>query len=64
MKLKFMSSRIGEVIYGITLDPRSGEGTIAFNTSVVAERDLEQALGIFKRVYAAGLNVGDRKSVV
>jgi len=58
MKLKFMSSRIGEVIYGITFNPRSGDGTIAFNTAVVAERDLEQALGIFKRVYAAGLNVG------
>ena len=44
MTLKFMSSRIGEVIYGITFNPRSGEGTIAFNTAVVAERDLEQAL--------------------
>ena len=58
MNLKFMSSRIGEVIYGTTFNPRSGDGTIAFNTAVVAERDLEQALGIFKRVYAAGLNVG------
>jgi repressor of nif and glnA expression len=41
MKLKFMSSRIGELICGITFDPRTSDGTIAFNTAVVAERDLE-----------------------
>src|SRR5674536_43239 len=58
MTLKFMSSKIGEVIYGTTFNPRSGAGTIAFNTAVVAEHDLERALEIFKRVYAAGLNVG------
>jgi repressor of nif and glnA expression len=58
MTLKFMSSRIEELIYGITFDARTATGTVAFNTAVVAEGDLERALGIFKLVYAAGLNVG------
>jgi repressor of nif and glnA expression len=31
---------------------------VAFNTAVVAKDDLERVLGIFKLVYAAGLNVG------
>jgi global nitrogen regulator NrpRII len=64
MKLKFMSSRIGELIYGITFDPRTGEGTIAFNTAVVAEGDLDRALSIFKLVYSAGLNVGPNVRIV
>lgn len=58
MKLKFVSSRIGELIYGITLDPRTGKGRIAFNTAVVAEGDLERTLNIFKLAYSAGLSVG------
>ncbi|MGA2883716.1 MAG: DUF128 domain-containing protein [Halobacteriota archaeon] len=58
MTLKFMSSRIEELIYGITFDARTATGTVAFNTAVVAEDDLERALSIFKLVYAAGLNVG------
>jgi len=64
MKLKFMSSRIGELICGITFDPRTSDGTIAFNTAVVAERDLERALSICKLVYAAGLNVGPYVRIV
>ena len=58
MTLKFMSSRIEELIYGITFDARTATGTVAFNTAVVAEDDLERVLSIFKLVYAAGLNVG------
>ena len=53
-----MSSRIEELIYGITFDARTATGTVAFNTAVVAEDDLERVLSIFKLVYAAGLNVG------
>ncbi len=58
MTLKFMSSRIEELIYGITFDARTATGAVAFNTAVVAEDDLERVLSIFKLVYAAGLNVG------
>ena len=53
-----MSSRIEELIYGITFDARTATGTVAVNTAVVAEDDLERVLSIFKLVYAAGLNVG------
>ena len=53
-----MSSRIEELIYGITFDARTATGAVAFNTAVVAKDDLERVLGIFKLVYAAGLNVG------
>ena len=53
-----MSSRIEELIYGITFDARTATGAVAFNTAVVAEDDFERVLGIFKLVYAAGLNVG------
>jgi len=56
--LKFMSSRIGELIYGITFDAKTAAGTVAFNTAIVADDDLERALDIFKLVYAAGLYVG------
>ncbi|MGD0172770.1 MAG: DUF128 domain-containing protein [Halobacteriota archaeon] len=58
MTLKFVSSRIEELIYGITFDARTATGVVAFNTAVVAEDDLERVLSIFKLVYAAGLNVG------
>jgi len=58
MTLKFISSRIEELIYGITFDARTAAGVVAFNSAVVAEDDLERVLSIFKLVYAAGLNVG------
>lgn len=57
MNLKFMSSRIEELIYGITFDPHTGAGTVAFNTSFVPSADLGQALQLFKLAYASGLDV-------
>jgi repressor of nif and glnA expression len=64
MKLKFMSSRIGELAYGITFDPATYEGTIAFNTAVVAKDDFDRALSVFKFVYSAGLSVGPNVRVI
>jgi len=58
MNLKLMSSKIEELIYGVTFDPRNRTGTIAFNTSIVPEKELHQAIRVFRRVYAAGLSVG------
>lgn len=57
MNLKFMSSKIEELIYGITFDPNTGDGTVAFNTSFVPSADLDRALKLVKLVYASGLNV-------
>ncbi len=57
MNLKFISSRIEELVYGITFDPSNGAGTVAFNTSFVPSTDLEQVLQLFKLVYTSGLNV-------
>jgi len=57
MNLKFMSSKIEELAYGITFDPHTGVGTVAFNTSFVPSADLDQALQLFRLVYTSGLNV-------
>ncbi|MGZ4903229.1 MAG: DUF128 domain-containing protein [Halobacteriota archaeon] len=57
MNLKFMSSKIEELSYGVTFDPNTGTGTVTFNTSFVPSNDLDQALRVFKLVYASGLNV-------
>ena len=64
MKLKLVSSRLGELIYGITFDPRTGKGKVAYNTAVVAEDDLERTLSIFKLAYSAGLSVGPYVRIV
>ncbi len=64
MILKFVSSKIEELIYGITFDPHAGTGTVAFNTSFVPSTDLRQALSLFRLVYTSGLNVAPFMKVV
>jgi repressor of nif and glnA expression len=64
MALKFIHSKIEELMYGVTFDPKSFTGKIAFNTSIIKEEDLDEALTIFKTVYASGLNVGPYLKVI
>lgn len=64
MALKFIHSKIEELMYGVTFDPKSFTGKIAFNTSTIKEEDLDEALTIFKMAYSAGLKVGPYLKVV
>ncbi len=52
-----MSSKIEELIYGITFDPTTGAGTVAFNSSFVSSARLNQVLKLFRSAYTSGLNV-------
>jgi len=64
MALKFIHTKIEELMYGVTFNPKSLTGKIAFNTSTIKEEDLDEALTIFKMASSSGLKVGPYLKVV
>jgi repressor of nif and glnA expression len=56
-EMMFSNARIEEVMYGVTFNPKTREGEIVVNLSVVDKKDLDEVLEIFKQVMYSGLSV-------
>jgi global nitrogen regulator NrpRII len=53
----FTSSRIEEIMYRVTFNPKTRTGDIVVNVSVVDKKDLVKVLELFKQVMFSGLSV-------
>lgn len=56
-QIRFTISRISDLMYDMTLDPRIKSGSVIANFSVIKEDDLQSALDIFNQVSSIGLVV-------
>ncbi len=56
-QIRFTISRISDLMYDMTLDPRIKSGSVIANFSVIKEEDLQSALDIFNQVSSIGLVV-------
>ncbi|AEH61582.1 Protein of unknown function DUF128 [Methanosalsum zhilinae DSM 4017] len=56
-RLQFTSSKIEDLMYRTTFDPKSGDGDLIVNLSLFREEDLEDVLNIFKTTISSGLAV-------
>ncbi len=53
--LKFVNHRIEEYAMQVTLDPRTGAGTVVYNLSLIHENDFGQAISIIRDTCRAGI---------
>jgi repressor of nif and glnA expression len=56
-RIQFTSSRIKDLMYRTTFDPKKMDGDIILNLSLIDKKDLDDVLGIFKMVISSGLSV-------
>ena len=56
-EMMFTNARIEEIMYGVTFNPKTRDGDIVVNISVVDKKDLDEVLDIFKQVMYSGLSV-------
>ena len=56
-EMMFTNARIEETMYDVTFNPKTREGKIVVNLSVVDKKDLAETLDIFKQVMSCGLSV-------
>jgi repressor of nif and glnA expression len=56
-RIQFVSSRIKDLMYRTTFDPKKMDGDIILNLSIIDKKDLDDVLGIFKMVISSGLSV-------
>ena len=56
-EMMFTNARIEETMYDVTFNPKTREGKIVVNLSVVDKKDLAETLDIFKQVMFSGLSV-------
>jgi repressor of nif and glnA expression len=56
-EMMFANARIEDIMYGVTFNPKTRDGEVIVNLSVVDKKDLEQTLDIFKQVMYSGLSV-------
>ncbi|AGF97382.1 Transcriptional repressor of nif and glnA operons [Methanosarcina mazei Tuc01] len=56
-RIQFTSSRIRDLMYRTTFDPKKMDGDIILNLSLIDKKDLDDVLGIFKMVISSGLSV-------
>ncbi len=56
-EMMFTNARIEEIMYGVTFNPKTRDGNIVVNLSVVDKKDLEEALELFRQVMYSGLSV-------
>jgi repressor of nif and glnA expression len=59
-KLGFVSTRVGELGYRMTFDPRTGQGTLVTNVAEIDAEDLPRALVNMEPVYRSRLAMGFR----
>lgn len=56
-EMMFTNARIEEIMYSVTFNPKTRDGDIVANLSVVDKKDLDEVLEIFKQVMYSGLSV-------
>ncbi len=56
-EMMFTKARIEEIMYRVTFNPKTREGDIVVNISVVDKKDLDEVLEIFRQVMYSGLSV-------
>jgi repressor of nif and glnA expression len=56
-RIQFTSSRIRDLMYRTTFDPKKMDGDVILNLSLIDKKDLDDVLGIFKMVISSGLSV-------
>lgn len=56
-EMMFTNARIEEIMYGVTFNPKTRDGEIVVNLSVVDKKNLAEVLDIFKQVMYSGLSV-------
>ncbi|MDD3043367.1 MAG: DUF128 domain-containing protein [Methanosarcinaceae archaeon] len=62
--IQFMSSRIRDLMFRTTFDPKTMEGDVILNVSMIDREDLDDVLGIFKMVISSGLSVSPYLKVI
>jgi global nitrogen regulator NrpRII len=56
-EMMFTNARIEEIMYSVTFNPKTRDGNIVANLSVVDKKSLGEVLEIFKQVMYSGLSV-------
>ena len=56
-RIRFIMSRIRDLIYGVTFDPKKKSGKVIVNISVINENDLRAALNIFDKTLRGGFSI-------
>ena len=56
-RIQFTASRIKDLMYKTTFDPKAMDGDVILNLSIIDKKDLDDVLGIFKMVISSGLSV-------
>ena len=56
-RLQFMSSKIRDLMYRTTFNPKKMDGDIILNLSIINKKDLDDVLKIFNMVISSGLSV-------
>ena len=56
-EMMFANARIEDIMYGVTFNPKTRDGEVIVNLSVVDKKDLDDTLDIFKQVMYSGLSV-------
>lgn len=56
-EMMFTIARIEEIMYSVTFNPKTRDGNIVVNVSIVDKKNLDAALDIFKQVMYSGLSV-------
>ncbi|HUL61982.1 MAG TPA: DUF128 domain-containing protein [Methanocella sp.] len=56
-EMMFTDARIESIMYQVTFNPKTREGDVVVNVSVVDRKDLDEVLEIFRQVMYSGLSV-------
>jgi repressor of nif and glnA expression len=62
-KIGFVTSKMDELSFRMSLDPQSGQGAVIANAAIINKRDLSRALYHLHPVFDAGYSIGDRIAV-
>ncbi len=56
-EMMFTNARIEEIMYSVTFNPKTRDGDIVVNLSVVDKKSLDEVLELFRQVMYSGLSV-------
>ena len=56
-QIRFTISRIRDLIYGVTFDPKTKSGKVIVNISSINEDDLRETLNIFSKTLSGGFSI-------
>ncbi len=62
-KVGFIGSRMDELGYRMTYDPKLGMGSVVSNVAIINQSDLSRSLYFIKPVFSAGISMGNRIAV-